>query len=62
MIFRCFRVCFCTGAIFASFIKEGNVDCAIESFRLVKIKSTNKSELLLISLFGISESCVALFI
>ena len=52
--------------IFASFSKEGNVDCAIETFRLVKIKSTNKSELFLIIFFlglvRIFESCVALFI
>ena len=51
--------------IFASFSKEGNVDCAIETFRLVKIKSTNKSELFLIIFLGlvrIFESCVALFI
>ena len=37
--------------IFASFSKEGSVDCAIETFRLVKIKSTNKSELFLIIFF-----------
>ena len=47
--------------LFGSFSKGGNVDCAIESFRLVKIKLTNKSELFLISLVGISESCVVLF-
>ena len=51
----------CDGVIFASFSKDGNVNCDIESFRLVKIKLTNKSELFSISLIGISESCVALF-
>ena len=51
----------CDGVIFASFSKDGNVNCDIESFRLVKIKLTNKSELFLISLIGISESCAALF-
>ena len=56
-----FEYFLCTGVIFVSFIKDGNVDCAIESFRLVKIKPTNKSELFLISLGGISESCVALY-
>ena len=60
--FRCFRVFLCTGFIFSRFSKEENVDCAIESFRLVKIKSTNKSELFLTSLVEISESCVASFI
>ena len=52
----------CTRVIFASFSEDGNVDCAIESFRLVKIKSTNKSELFLINLVGISEPHIALFI
>ena len=44
------------------FNKDGNVDCTTESFRLIKIKSTNKSELFFVSVVGISESCVALFI
>ena len=52
----------CPGVIFVSFSKERNVDYATESLRLVKTKSTDKSELFLISLVGISESCVALFI
>ena len=38
------------------------IECAIESFRLVKRKSKKKSELFLIGLVGLSESCVALFI
>ena len=50
-----------TGVIFANFSKGRNIYYAIESFRLLKIKSTNKSELFLISLVGISESCVASF-
>ena len=52
----------CTGVILATFSTYGNVDCAIKSFRLVKIISTNKSELFLVGLVGISESCEALFI
>ena len=52
----------CSGVIFANFSKDGNVDCAIEPYRLVKIKSTNKFELFLISTVGISEYSVALFI
>ena len=52
----------CTEVIFTSFSKDRNVDYPIELFRLVKIKSTNKAELFLISLVGISECCVALFI
>ena len=48
----------CDEVIFASFSKDENVNCDIESFRLVKIKLTNKSELFLISLVGISEYCV----
>ena len=32
-----------------------------KSFKLVKIKSTNKSDLFLISLVRISDSCIALF-
>ena len=45
IIFWCFRVFLCTEVIFASFSEDENVDCAMESFRLVKIKSTNKYEL-----------------
>ena len=48
--FDVFESFLCTGVTFVSFSKDGNVDCAIESFRLVKIKSTNKSDLFLISL------------
>ena len=52
-MFWSFRDYLCTVVIFANFNKDGNVDWAIESFRLVKIKSANKSELFSISLVGI---------
>ena len=45
----------------ASFSKDGKVDSAIESFRLIQINSAKRSELSLIGLVGIPEICVALF-
>ena len=44
----------------ASFSKDGKVDSAIESFRLIQINSAKRSELSLIGLVGIPEICVAL--
>ena len=41
--FDVFESFLCTGVISATFSKEGNVNSAIESFRLVKIKSTKFS-------------------
>ena len=46
--------------MFSNFSKDGNIKWAIDSFRLVKLKSTNKSELSLICVIEIFESWVGL--